>query len=273
VHPPVLGDAFGTKRRLTAKHLIEHQTKSVNVTALSDRATRKLLRSHIGRRARCNLELLERTGQAGQTEIGDAHMAAGVEHDIGRLEIAVKDPSHMGCRHSGTYLPRDIHGLVVWKSPDSLEQRRQVLSVDVLHRNEMKSFGFADVVDSADVRMSHLTGNADFVTKPVEPELLSGNRRRQECERDGQAELQIVGAVDHAHATGAELGDNAVTISHHRAGDVAVTNVGVAGVGRAEDVGRCCRRLAVAHRNAEGQVGLPDRLRNMMGQQALDLDA
>jgi hypothetical protein len=49
-----------------------------------------LLRRHIGRRAGANIPELHFLRQHRQAEIGDAHLAAAVDHDVGRLQIAMQ---------------------------------------------------------------------------------------------------------------------------------------------------------------------------------------
>ena len=52
---------------------------------------------------------------------------------------------------SSAKLPGDLHGLVVRQAPDAPQQRRQRLTVDVFHREELAATGFPKVVEAADV--------------------------------------------------------------------------------------------------------------------------
>ena len=54
--------------------------------------------------------------------------------------------------------------------------------------------------------------------KRVEPRADRGEPRGQELQRDRLAELEVVGAVDLAHAAAAEQADDPVALREHRAG-------------------------------------------------------
>ena len=97
-------------------------------------------------------------------------------------------------------------------------ERREVLAVDVLHRQEQVAVGLADVVDAADVRVRDLPRRAHFVVELREPRRVVRERRRQELQRDRLAELQVVGPIDLAHAAAAEQADDAVAAVEQRAG-------------------------------------------------------
>ena len=49
--------------------------------------------------------------------------------------------------------------------PDASEQRRQILAVDVLHRQEAAAIRFAEVVQAADVLVRDLTRDAELVVE------------------------------------------------------------------------------------------------------------
>ncbi len=131
-------------------------------------------------------------------------MAASVEHHVGGLEIAMQHAAIVRGGQPGRNLAPDVERLVGRQTADSLEQRGQVLAVDVLHRQEVRAVELGDVVDAAHVRVRHLTGQADFRQEPFTTGGVVGQRARQELERDRHAEFEVVGAVDLAHAAAAE---------------------------------------------------------------------
>jgi hypothetical protein len=51
---------------------------------------------------------------------------------------------------------RELERLVRGQPADAPQQRREILAVDVLHREEVLATGFGDVVHAAHVRMRHL---------------------------------------------------------------------------------------------------------------------
>ena len=71
----------------------------------------------------------------------------------------------VGGRHTGTDLPRDLDRLLLRKATDAAEQRRQILPVDVLHRQERLAVGVADVVGAADVAVRDRTRDANLVVE------------------------------------------------------------------------------------------------------------
>ena len=96
------------------------------------------------------------------------------------------------------------------EAADAAEQRREILAVDVFHRQERVALEFADVVHAADVRMRDLPRHPHFGVELRQARGIAIDGLRQELQRDGLAELQIVGAVDLAHPALAEPPDDAV---------------------------------------------------------------
>ena len=149
---PQFGKCRCREGLLAGVDLVQHQSQRVHVAADGCSLAGQLLRRHVGRRAgdlgrlgfvfHCN----------GQTEIGDADAAVPVEHDVGRLEVAMQHSAFMRGRKSGCKLPRDVQSLFVRQMPDALEQRCEVFAVDVFHREEMPSIDLRYVVNAADIR-------------------------------------------------------------------------------------------------------------------------
>ena len=152
-------------------------------------------------------------GRDGQAEVGDARAAAAVDHHVGRLQVAVQHASVVRRGEPRAELPRDLERLVLRKPADPLQQRGEILAVDVLHRQEVLAVDLADVVDAADVGMRDLARDAHLGVEALERASGSdASRSRQELQRDRLAELQVVGAVDLAHAAAPEQADDAVAL-------------------------------------------------------------
>ena len=115
-------------------------------------------------------------------------------------------------------LARDLDGLVDGETPDPLEERREVFAVDVLHREEMAPFDLADVVDAADVRVRDLPREPDLRMEAREEALVGRDGLGQELQGDRLPELQVVGAIDLAHAALSEKPDDPVALAEHGAG-------------------------------------------------------
>ena len=85
-----------------------------------------------------------------------------------------------------------------------------VRALEQLHGDEGPPFVLADFVDRADVRVVERGGRARFARKAVEDVAQGREAVGKELERDLATELQVGGAIDHAHATAAELLDDLV---------------------------------------------------------------
>ncbi len=190
----------------------------------------------------------------GHAEIGDARTAAAVDHHVVRLQIAMQHARVVRGGHARAQLPRDLERLVRRQPPDATQQRRQILSIDELHREELESVDVADVMDAADVRMRDLPRDARFGMKPRQRARRHGKRLRQELQRHRLIELQVVGLVDFAHPADAEQADDAVAVRENSAGDETSAGPAVRNVRRAEG-GRRGPRGVCAQGVAESYVG------------------
>jgi len=156
-----------------------------------------------------------------QAEVCDPRPPPAVDHHVGRLQIAVEDALRVGRAQPRADLPGHLDGLVPGQTADTLQQRRQILSVDVLHGEEVLAIDLGHVVDPADVGMRNLPGQPDLVEESFEAIAIRLERRRKELQRDGLAELEIVGTVDLAHSALPQEVDDPVSTGEHRAGDEA----------------------------------------------------
>jgi len=156
--------------------------------------------------------------QPGQAEVGDASPSATIDHHVGRFEISVEDAFLVGRGDSGAKLSRDLERLVLGQAADAAQQCRQILTVDVLHRDEVLAVDLADVVDAADVGVSHAQGEPNLVQESPQSSGIAFEFDGQEFERDRLAELEILGAVNLAHPTATEQTDDAVALADQGAG-------------------------------------------------------
>ncbi len=136
------------------------------------------------------------------------------------------------------------------EAADALEQRREILAVHVLHRQERRAVDFVDVVDAADVGVRDLPRHADFGVELGQARRILVDVGRQELERDRLAELQVVGAIHLAHAAAAQALDDAVASAEQRARLEAAVIDGArrrepAGGGRGARIFRAARAIGV----------------------------
>ncbi len=219
--PRQLLEAVGLEHPDAGEELVQHEAERVEVAADRDLLARQLLGCHVDGSAGAHL------GHGGEAEVGELHPSATVEHDVGRLEVAVQHALVVGRGQPGAQLAGDLDRLVLGQAADAAQQRRQILAVDVFHRQVVVPLGFANVEHPTDVRVRHLARRPHL----VEQELQRGGVGRQlvgqELQRHRLAELEIVGPVDLAHAAAAEQADDPVAPGDHRARKEAPVLVGV----------------------------------------------
>ncbi len=99
-----------------------------------------------------------------QSEVDHERLAAVVDQDIGRFQIAVQDSALVGvlhrvgdCRHQLGRRPR----LLEFREP-----LREISPLDELHAEEATAVLFADVVDRHDIGMIELGDRLGLVAKP-----------------------------------------------------------------------------------------------------------
>ena len=144
----------------------------------------------------------------GHRELGDAEVehlrlpAAGHE-DVRGLDVAVDDAAGMrGVEGVGDLDPELEHAVERQRPARDLVLQRA--AVEQFHDDELLALVLADVVDRADVRVVERRGDARLAAEPFERLGVGGEIGGQELQRDLAAETNVLGAVDHAHAAGAE---------------------------------------------------------------------
>jgi hypothetical protein len=144
------------------------------------RDCRSLERRHVG----------ERAGEIGRRSVGrradrepevrDARVAAAVDHHVGRCEVTLQHGLVVRRCQPRAQLPRDRRRLGRRQPSNPPQQRRQILPVDVLHRQEHAAGDVAHVVDAADDRMRDRARAAHFGDQPIAGGRIVFERRRQE---------------------------------------------------------------------------------------------
>ena len=161
------GEFFG-ESALPREDFIEHQAERVDVAPRADFFARKLLGRHVGRSAAANFGSADFVGDPSQPEVGDDDLTTAVEHDVGRLQVAMKNSLGVGGGETCAKLACDLDGFVLRKAADAAQEGCEIFAVDVLHGEECLAFDVAYVIDAADVRMGNAAGDADFVAEALE---------------------------------------------------------------------------------------------------------
>jgi len=201
---------------LPREQLVQDEPEAVEVAL--DRgglAAGEALGRHVGRCPDEELGITRLGLELGEPEVRDARVAAPVNHDVGRLEVAVEHAALVDRGQAGGDRARDLVGLVGRETADPPQQRREVLAVDELHRQEMEPVHLLDVVHPAHVGVRHLAREAHLLEQRLEARRVIAQLRGQELERDRLAELEVDRAVDLAHAAAPDPLDDAVAPGQH----------------------------------------------------------
>ena len=172
------------------------------------------------------------TEAAGEAEVEDLDEAAVGEHDVGGLEVAVEDAEGVGGGEA-------VGGLDAGRE-DELEgggafgdELVEDLAGDVLHDDvgffavAAFGWGFADVVDGADVGVVDGGGEAGFAELGG-AHLLGGEvAALEEFEDDGALKEGVVGKVDDSAAAGADLADELVLLDLASLHEFIIASAGV----------------------------------------------
>ncbi len=149
----------------SGEDLVQHDAQRINVASHAELAAFHLFGRHIGGCSAAGLGAFQLLGQGRQAEVGDHHVSGSVQHDIGGFQIAVEHASAVSRGKRRAKPARDLDSFIMGKPADSFEKPGQVLAINELHGEELKSVCFADVVDPADIRMRHLAGDPNFLAQ------------------------------------------------------------------------------------------------------------
>ncbi len=118
-------------------------------------------------------------------------------------------------------LAGDGRRLVLWQPPDPTQQGGQILSVDVLHRQERLPIRLADVVDTANVGVAHPAGGRHLLAEAGQSIRVSRQVGGQELQGHRLTEGQVGGAIHLAHAPLAQRRHDPVAAGQDIAGGEA----------------------------------------------------
>ncbi|MDH3943421.1 MAG: hypothetical protein OEV06_04945, partial [Anaerolineae bacterium] len=143
----------------------------------------------------------------GKTEIHEFDSAVGIDHEIFGLEITVDDALFVGMLEGGANLAGNGH--------DGVQVLGRLLvkgiSSDQLHDNEWSAIDFAGIENGDNIGVIELGNELGFMEKAG---LALGAKLEvgEDLDSDVAVEGLIMGAIDGAHATLAELGLDLVAI-------------------------------------------------------------
>ncbi len=153
-----------------------------------------------------------------QAKVRNTGVTAAINHNVGGLQVTVNDLAGMSGGQSGAKFVGNLQGFLRGQTSDSIQQRGQVFTVHILHGQVRVAVDFADVVHPAHIGMGDLAGDADLCAEALDSAGILGKRRGQKFQSDRLTELEIVGAVHHAHAAASQNAKNAVAVHENYAG-------------------------------------------------------
>jgi len=228
-----LGRVVAAERPLAGRHLVEDDPEAEDVGQMIDRLALGLLRGHVGGgaddgafpgqqlRGSVGLEVdLDLVGQLGEPEIEDLHAAVVRHHDVGGLEVTVGDAALMG----GAERRGNGHGNLeeaLAGHPAARDQLAERCAVDVLHGDQADTADLLHRVDRHDVRVRQGGDRSRLLLEARQAGRVRGELRRQDLDGDATTEALVLGQIDLAHGTRAELLEDLVWAQ--RLADHAVT--------------------------------------------------
>jgi hypothetical protein len=168
------------------------------------RADIQRLRRRVGRR--CSQRGFHL--QLGEAEVEHLHIAAVGHHQVLGLQVAMHDAGSVRGAERVGRLRRVVH------KPSSvdvaaIEQRSERLARDELHRDEVDRTAvgrraLADVVDRDEVGMVQRRRGPRLLDEARRPIGVADQVLGQDLQRHRASQLEVVGAIDLAHAAAAE---------------------------------------------------------------------
>jgi len=138
----------------------------------------------------------------------------GVEHDVGRLQIAVHDAGLVRGNQPRDDLPGDRQDPAEGHPALAGQDRREIRAVDVRHRDVLDAVDLANVVDADHVPVGDLAGKQQLALEPPFDVLCNDGVRHglrtDDLDRNRYVQLLIPRLVDRSHAARPEQADDAV---------------------------------------------------------------
>ena len=144
-----------------------------------------------------------------EAEVEDFDAAIVGDHDVGGLEVAMDDAFFVRGGERVGESAGDVDDLCGGQAAGR-DEAVEGLAFDEFHGEEMDAVGFFDREDGDDVGVIEGGDGAGFALKTGEAVGIARHIGRQNLEGDVAVEFGVGGAIDLAHAAGAEGADDAV---------------------------------------------------------------
>jgi len=201
------GVRSSSEGRLTREALVEETTQRVEVRSAVHLLASDLLRGDVVDRAQRlgSSQRRPRLAQASsQAEVGQVHMLALVQQDVRGLDVSVHKAARVSRIECVCDLgdkqksPARLHGTLV------AQETLQIPTLDQAHDDEELALGLANVVDGDDVGVLERSRELGLLQEALAEALIRHQLRREQLESNVALQARVVGAIDDAHAAGAQ---------------------------------------------------------------------
>jgi hypothetical protein len=142
--------------------------------------------------------------QFGQPEVQHFGLASTGEKNVSGLEISMDDTAFVRYFESVRDLDGDFQDLIVGER-FTCDQVLQGLAGKALHHDEGVAVGFVNLVNRADVGVVESGSGAGFSLESLKGLIVPHQVGWEKLDSNIPAQAEIHGAVDHSHATAAEM--------------------------------------------------------------------
>jgi hypothetical protein len=187
-----------------------------------DPATSDLLRGHVVHRPHHHAFLGHpRVAETGDAEIENLQHTVAVQHDVGRLDIAMNDAGVVRVGKAGTQILDHRQAPRHRQRRPLTEHMREGFPGDVLHRHERTTRVFADVEDDDDVRVAETGDRASLANEAFAQRRVVLEIVFEQLDRHQTIEMRIAREIESTHPARAEaalhfVASDATGIHRHR---------------------------------------------------------
>ncbi len=201
----------GVERLLAGEELVEHGAEGEDVGAGIGLGPTHLLGGHVVRRAHHHARARHLRGaDAGQPEVHDLHAAIRKDADVRGLEVTVDHALLVGVGQSLRDLLHHVELVPEVVEAPRRDQFLEVRPVQQLHGQIELALLAAEVEDGDDVGMVQGRGGLRLALEALHELVVGGVELGHRLDRDVTVERPVVGAIDVAHGSGADLGEDEV---------------------------------------------------------------
>ena len=198
-------EVLAGERNLARQQLVEHRAERVDIAAVVHRTAARLLGRDVVARPQHRPGLGQASvdfDRAGDPEVRHLRPAVlGQEHVL-RLDVAMDEPVRVREREPVRNLQCELDRSALRQRRLALDQRLQVLPLDVLEDDELAAVLLAAVDDRDDVRVRELRREPRLAAEPLDVVAVAHQLLVHDLQRDVALEQRVLRPIDAGHAAG-----------------------------------------------------------------------